>query len=99
GDRIRLTEHFLDEGVFIRSRANRGALGGLSEATLQAVLLMDAAGFGDVVIEPARVGRAEIHSTDHAATIVLGRIPGSGASVRALKGAAMEIPDVIVANK
>jgi len=99
GDRIRLTEHFLDKGVFIRSMANRGALGGLSEATLQAVLLMDAAGFDDVFIETVGVGQAEIDIIDHADTIVLGLMPGSGDSVQALKAGVMEIPDVIVVNK
>src|SRR5436190_15745425 len=99
GDRIRLTEHFLDEGVFIRSMANRGALGGLSEATLQAVLLMDAAGHDDVFIETVGVGQAEIDIIDHADTIVLGLMPGSGDSVQALKAGVMEIPDVIVVNK
>src|ERR671921_1944676 len=59
GDRIRLTEHFLDKGVFIRSMANRGALGGLSEASLQAALLMDAAGRDDVYLETVGVGQAE----------------------------------------
>src|SRR6187402_311213 len=60
GDRIRLADHFLDEGVFIRSMASRGALGGLSEATLQAVLLMDAAGKDDVLVETVGVGQAEV---------------------------------------
>src|SRR3954470_7447043 len=60
GDRIRLTEHFLDPGVFIRSMANRGALGGLSEAALQAALLMDAAGKDDVFLETVGVGQAEV---------------------------------------
>src|ERR687893_3010506 len=59
GDRIRLSEHFLDPGVFIRSMANRGALGGLSEATLQAALLMDASGKDDVFLETVGVGQAE----------------------------------------
>src|SRR3984893_9477491 len=60
GDRIRLSEHFLDQGVFIRSMANRGALGGLSEAALQAALLLDAAGRQDVVGETGSVGQAQI---------------------------------------
>src|SRR3954466_3900595 len=71
GDRIRLTEHFLDPGVFIRSMANRGALGGLSEAALQAALLMDAAGKDDVFLETVGVGQAEVDIIDHADTIVL----------------------------
>jgi LAO/AO transport system kinase len=99
GDRIRLTEHFLDKGVFIRSMANRGALGGLSEAALQAALLLDAAGREDVFVETVGVGQAEIDIIDHADTIVLVLMPGSGDSIQALKAGVMEIPDVIVINK
>ncbi len=99
GDRIRLTEHFLDRGVFIRSMANRGALGGLSEAALQAALLLDAAGRQDVFVETVGVGQAEIDIIDHADTIVLVLMPGSGDSIQALKAGVMEIPDVIVINK
>ncbi|MGN6371974.1 MAG: methylmalonyl Co-A mutase-associated GTPase MeaB [Solirubrobacteraceae bacterium] len=99
GDRIRLTEHFLDPGVFIRSMANRGALGGLSEAALQAALLLDAAGREDVFVETVGVGQAEIDIIDHADTIVLVLMPGSGDSIQALKAGVMEIPDVIVINK
>jgi LAO/AO transport system kinase len=99
GDRIRLTEHFLDPGVFIRSMANRGALGGLSEAALQAALLMDAAGKDDVFLETVGVGQAEVDIIDHADTIVLVLMPGSGDSIQALKAGVMEIPDVIVVNK
>src|SRR5436190_5476863 len=99
GDRIRLAEHFLDAGVFIRSMANRGALGGLSEAALQAALLMDAAGKDDVFVETVGVGQAEVDIIDHADTIVLVLQPGSGDSIQALKAGVMEIPDVIVVNK
>ena len=99
GDRIRLTEHFLDPGVFIRSMANRGALGGLSEAALQAALLMDAAGKEDVFLETVGVGQAEVDIIDHADTVVLVLMPGSGDSVQALKAGIMEIPDIIVVNK
>ena len=99
GDRIRLAEHFLDPGVFIRSMANRGALGGLSEAALQAALLMDAAGKDDVFVETVGVGQAEVDIIDHADTIVLVLQPGSGDSIQALKAGVMEIPDVIVINK
>jgi GTPase len=99
GDRIRLADHFLDEGVYIRSMASRGALGGLSEATLQAVLLMDAAGKDDIFLETVGVGQAEIDIIDHADTVVLVLMPGSGDSVQALKAGIMEIPDVIVVNK
>ena len=99
GDRIRLSEHFLDEGVFIRSMANRGALGGLSEAALQAALLLDAAGRQEVYVETVGVGQAEIDIIDHADTIVLVLMPGSGDAVQALKAGVMEIPDVIAINK
>ncbi len=99
GDRIRLSEHYLDGGVFIRSMANRGALGGLSEAALQAALLLDAAGRQDVFVETVGVGQAEIDIIDHADTIVLVLMPGSGDSIQALKAGVMEIPDVIVINK
>jgi LAO/AO transport system kinase len=99
GDRIRLAEHFLDPGVFIRSMANRGALGGLSEAALQAALLMDAAGRDVVFVETVGVGQAEVDVIDHADTVVLVLMPGSGDSIQALKAGVMEIPDVIVVNK
>ncbi len=99
GDRIRLAEHFLDPGVFIRSMATRGALGGLSEAALQAALLMDAAGKDDVFLETVGVGQAEVDIIDHADTIVLVLQPGSGDSIQALKAGVMEIPDLIVVNK
>src|SRR5947208_14209325 len=99
GDRIRLSDHFLDPGVFIRSMASRGSLGGLSEATLQAALLMDAAGKDDVFLETVGVGQAEVDIIDHADTVVLVLMPGSGDSIQALKAGVMEIPDVIVVNK
>lgn len=99
GDRIRLSEHFLDAGVFIRSMANRGALGGLSEAALQAALLMDASGRDVVLLETVGVGQAEVDIINHADTVVLVLMPGSGDSIQALKAGVMEIPDVIVVNK
>src|SRR5687767_9744652 len=99
GDRIRLSEHFLDAKVFIRSMATRGSLGGLAEAALQAALLMDASGKDDVLLETVGVGQAEIDVVDHADTIVLALMPGSGDSIQALKAGVMEIPDVIVVNK
>jgi len=99
GDRIRLSDHFLDPGVFIRSMANRGALGGLSEAALQTALLMDASGRDVVLLETVGVGQAEVDIIDHADTVVLVLMPGSGDSIQALKAGVMEIPDVIVVNK
>jgi LAO/AO transport system kinase len=99
GDRIRLSEHFLDPGVFIRSMATRGALGGMAEAALQTALLMDAAGKDDVFLETVGVGQAEVDVIDHADSVVLVLMPGSGDSIQALKAGVMEIPDVIVVNK
>lgn len=99
GDRIRLSDHFLDEGVFIRSMASRGALGGLAEAALQAALLMDASGKDDVLLETVGVGQGEIDIVDHADTVILALMPGSGDSIQALKAGVMEIPDIIVVNK
>jgi len=99
GDRIRLSEHFLDPGVFIRSMASRGAHGGLSEHALQAALVMDAAGKDDVLLETVGVGQGEIDIVDHADTIVLALMPGSGDSIQALKAGVMEIPDLILVNK
>jgi LAO/AO transport system kinase len=99
GDRIRLSDHFLDPEVFIRSMATRGSLGGLAEASLQAALLMDASGKDDVLLETVGVGQAEIDVVDHADTVVLVLMPGSGDSIQALKAGVMEIPDVIVINK
>jgi LAO/AO transport system kinase len=99
GDRIRLADHFLDPGVFIRSMATRGSLGGLAEAALQAALLMDASGKDDILLETVGVGQAEIDVVDHADTVVLALMPGSGDSIQALKAGVMEIPDLIVVNK
>ena len=99
GDRIRLSDHFLDPGIFIRSRATRGSLGGLAEAALQAALLMDASGKDDILLETVGVGQGEIDVVDHADTIVLALMPGSGDSIQALKAGVMEIPDVICVNK
>jgi LAO/AO transport system kinase len=79
--------------------ASRGALGGLSEAALQVALVMDAAGKDDVLIETVGVGQAEIDIVDHADTIILALMPGSGDSIQALKAGVMEIPDIIVVNK
>ena len=99
GDRIRLSEHFLDHGVFIRSMATRGALGGLAEAALQSTLLMDAAGCEEIYLETVGVGQAEVGIAGHADSVVLVLVPGSGDSVQALKAGVMEIPDIIVVNK
>jgi len=99
GDRIRLADHFLDPGVYIRSMGTRGHLGGLAEATLQAVLLLDAAGKDVVFVETVGAGQSEVEVTGIADTVVLVLMPGSGDSVQALKAGIMEIPDVIAINK
>jgi GTPase len=99
GDRIRLSDHFLDPGVFIRSMGTRGHLGGLAEATLQAVLLLDAAGKDVVFVETVGAGQSEVEVSVIADTVVLVLMPGSGDSVQALKAGIMEIPDVIAINK
>jgi len=99
GDRIRLAEHFLDPGVFIRSMGTRGHLGGLAEATLQALLLLDAAGKDIVFVETVGTGQSEVEVIGIADTVLLVLMPGSGDSIQALKAGIMEIPDVIAVNK
>src|SRR5690348_13927318 len=99
GDRIRLADHFLDPGVFIRSMGTRGHLGGLAEATLQALLVLDAAGKDVVFLETVGAGQSEVEVIGIADTVVLVLMPGSGDSVQALKAGIMEIPDVIAINK
>ena len=99
GDRIRLSDHFLDPGVFIRSMGTRGHVGGLAEATLQAALLLDAAGKDLVFVETVGTGQSEIEVIGVADTVVLVLMPGSGDSIQALKAGIMEIPDVIAINK
>jgi LAO/AO transport system kinase len=99
GDRIRLSDHFLDPGVFIRSMGTRGHLGGLAEATLQALLLLDAAGKELLLLETVGTGQSEVEVVGIADTVVLVLMPGSGDAVQALKAGIMEIPDVIAINK
>jgi LAO/AO transport system kinase len=99
GDRIRLADHFLDPGVFIRSMGTRGHLGGLAEATLQTALLLDAAGRDIVFLETVGTGQSEVEVIGIADTVLLVLMPGSGDSVQALKAGIMEIPDVIAVNK
>ncbi len=99
GDRIRLADHFLDPGVFIRSMGTRGHLGGLAEATLQSLLLLDAAGQDVVFLETVGTGQSEVEVLSIADEVLLVLMPGSGDSVQALKAGIMEIPDVIAINK
>ena len=99
GDRIRLADHFLDPEVFIRSMGTRGHLGGLAEATLQAMLVLDAAGKDVIFLETVGAGQGEVEVIGIADTVLLVLMPGSGDSVQALKAGIMEIPDVIAINK
>jgi LAO/AO transport system kinase len=99
GDRIRLADHFLDPEVFIRSMGTRGHLGGLAEATLQAALVLDAAGKDIVFLETVGAGQSEVEIISIADTVLLVLMPGSGDSIQALKAGIMEIPDVIAVNK
>jgi len=98
GDRIRLADHFLDPEVFIRSMGSRGHLGGLAEASLQAMLVLDAAGKELVFLETVGTGQGEVEVIGIADTVVLVLMPGSGDSIQALKAGIMEIPDVIAAK-
>jgi LAO/AO transport system kinase len=99
GDRIRLADHFLDPEVFIRSMGTRGHLGGLAEATLQAALVLDAAGKDLLFLETVGAGQSEVEVIGIADTVLLVLMPGSGDSIQALKAGIMEIPDVIAVNK
>ena len=99
GDRIRLADHFLDPGVFIRSMGTRGHLGGLAEATLQAALVLYAAGKDILFLETVGAGQSEVEVIGIADTVLLVLMPGSGDSIQALKAGIMEIPDVIAVNK
>ncbi len=99
GDRIRLADHFLDPGVYIRSMGTRGHLGGLAEATLQALLLVDASGKEIVFLETVGTGQSEVEVIGIADLVLLVLMPGSGDAVQALKAGIMEIPDVIAVNK
>ncbi len=99
GDRIRLADHFLDPEVFIRSMGTRGHLGGLAETTLQAALILDAAGKELLFLETVGAGQSEVEVIGIADTVLLVLMPGSGDSIQALKAGIMEIPDVIAVNK
>ena len=99
GDRIRMQQHATDEGVFIRSMASRGHLGGLAAATPQAVRVLDAAGFDVVLIETVGVGQAEVEIASQADTVVVLLAPGMGDAIQAAKAGILETGDVFVVNK
>ncbi len=99
GDRIRMQDHATDDGVFIRSMASRGHLGGLSEATPQALRILDAAGFDVALIETVGVGQAEVEIASLADSVLVVVAPGLGDSIQAAKAGILEIADVFVVNK
>jgi LAO/AO transport system kinase len=99
GDRVRMGEHATDEGVFIRSMATRGHLGGLSWATPQALRVLDAAGCDVVLVETVGVGQSEVEVVALADTTVVLLAPGMGDGVQAAKAGILEIADVFVVNK
>lgn len=99
GDRIRMNRHATDEGVFIRSLATRGHLGGLSRATAETVRVLDAAGYQDIIIETVGVGQSEVDVVRLADTVVLVSVPGLGDDIQAIKAGVMEIGDVFCVNK
>ena len=99
GDRIRMQEHALDEGVFIRSMSSRGQLGGLSSATQAASKVLDAVGFDVVIVETVGVGQSEVDVVNAVDTVVLVLAPGAGDGVQAAKAGILEIADIYVVNK
>lgn len=99
GDRVRMRERFLDEGVYIRSMANRGNSGGLARATRRVVNVLDALGFDIILVETVGVGQEEVEVVRVVDTVCLVTIPGAGDDIQAIKSGIMEIADVLVVNK
>jgi len=99
GDRVRMQDHATDDGIFIRSMASRGHLGGLSLATPQALRILDAAGFDLVMIETVGVGQAELEIASLADSTLVIVAPGMGDSIQAAKAGILEIADILVVNK
>ena len=99
GDRIRMNRHSCDEGVFIRSLATRGALGGLSRSTSDVALVMDAMGMDIIIIETVGVGQDEVDIVKEAHTTCVVMVPGLGDDIQAIKAGILEIGDIFVVNK
>lgn len=99
GDRIRMSDLATDPGVFIRSMASRGSLGGLATTTKEVIDLMDAFGFDRILIETVGVGQTELEITAAADTVVVVLVPESGDAIQAMKAGLMEIADVFIVNK
>ncbi|MDF2570328.1 MAG: transport system ATPase [Sporomusa sp.] len=99
GDRIRMLRHAEDSGVFVRSLATRGSMGGLSKAVGEAIHVMEAVGKENVIVETCGVGQQEVDIINHAHTVVVVLVPGMGDDVQAIKAGLMEIADIFVINK
>jgi LAO/AO transport system kinase len=99
GDRVRMQRHATDDGVFVRSMATRGHLGGLSKATYQATLVLDAMGYDVIIIETVGVGQDEVEIIDLAHTTAVVSLPGMGDDIQAMKAGILEIGDVFIVNK
>ncbi len=99
GDRVRMGRHNADRGVFIRSMASRGCLGGLAGAAGDALIVLDAMGFGRILVETVGTGQNEIDILHHAGSVVIVQTPAGGDDVQAMKAGMLEIGDVFVVNK
>jgi LAO/AO transport system kinase len=99
GDRIRMSEHTGDDGVFVRSLSSRGSLGGLSRAAVDAVAVLDAAGFDDVIVETVGVGQAEVDIVRIAHSVLVVSVPGLGDEIQMIKAGLIELADIHVVNK
>ncbi|ACB84851.1 methylmalonyl Co-A mutase-associated GTPase MeaB [Natranaerobius thermophilus] len=99
GDRVRMQDHSLDKGVYIRSMASRGSLGGVSVSTREAVAILDASGFDIIIIETVGVGQSEVEVIQIADTVSVVLTPNSGDSIQTMKAGIMEVGDIFVINK
>jgi LAO/AO transport system kinase len=99
GDRIRMQEHALDPGIFVRSMSSRGRLGGVSAATVDAVAVLDASGRDVVIVETVGVGQADVEIVEIAHTTIVVSVPGLGDDIQAIKAGLLEVPDIHVVNK
>ncbi|HKN85756.1 MAG TPA: methylmalonyl Co-A mutase-associated GTPase MeaB [Nitrospiraceae bacterium] len=99
GDRIRMQEHILDKGVYIRSMATRGQQGGVAAATRETVLVLEAAGFDIILVETVGVGQSEMGIVDVAQTVLVVVAPGLGDDIQAMKAGVLEIAHIVVVNK
>ncbi|HBQ86805.1 MAG TPA: methylmalonyl Co-A mutase-associated GTPase MeaB [Syntrophomonas sp.] len=99
GDRIRMLRHAEDKGVFVRSMATRGAMGGISKAVGEGIHVMDVLGKDKIIVETVGVGQQEVEIINHAHTVIVVLVPGMGDEIQALKAGLMEIADIFVINK